>query len=92
MTNQRDENEGQHIQAHLTTAKRLAADAMGKLREADPDGYAAANAAVRDGASIRVTAAFSVAGLCEVEVALLLTEGEPVRIAHAEFDGPEATH
>lgn len=80
------------IAAHLATAKQLAADAVGKLRTDDPEAFAMVNAAAQSGAAFRVTAAFSVAGLCEVDVALVMPDGEPVRIAHAEFDGPEAMH
>lgn len=81
-----------HIAAHLATAKRLAADAVGKLRTDDPEAFAMVNAAARAGAAFRVTTAFSPAGLCEVDVALVMPDGEPVRIAHVEFDGPEAVH
>jgi hypothetical protein len=84
--------ESGNIAAHLATAKRLAADAVGKLREEDPEAFAAVNDAARKGAAFRVTAAFSVAGLCEVDVVLVMPDGEPVLIAHVEFEGPEGLH
>lgn len=87
-----DQRESTWIAAHLATAKHLAADAVGKLRVDDPEAFAMVNAAARAGAAFRVTTAFSPAGLCEVDVALVMPDGEPVRIAHVEFDGPEAMH
>lgn len=85
-------SESGNIAAHLATAKRLAADAVGKLRAEDPEAFAAVNEAARTGSAFRVTASFSVAGLCEVDVTLVLPNGDTVQIAHVEFEGPEGLH